>query len=159
MAFGRADGTFGPATRYTVGLTPYALAAADFNGDGNLDLVVGNSGEAIVSVLLNEGGGAFAPALTYASGERTTAVAAADLNGDQKVDFVAANQFSSSITIWLGVGDGSFVAGALTNRVAGSGPRGVAIADMDGDRIPDIVTADYFSSTHQHLSRTRGWGV
>lgn len=48
------NGTFGPATPYAVGTSPFAATVGDLNGDGGADLVVANSGSANVSVLLND---------------------------------------------------------------------------------------------------------
>ncbi len=47
------DGTFGAATPYAVGTSPFATAVGDLNADGAGDLVVANSGSANVSVLLS----------------------------------------------------------------------------------------------------------
>jgi hypothetical protein len=46
-------GAFGAATNYGVGLSPYALAAKDFNEDGKIDLVSSNFGSGGVSLLVN----------------------------------------------------------------------------------------------------------
>jgi hypothetical protein len=48
------NGTFGAATPYAVGASPFAAAVGDLNGDGGNDLVVANSGSANASVLLND---------------------------------------------------------------------------------------------------------
>jgi hypothetical protein len=37
---GKGDGTFGPSTQYTVGGSGEAIAIADVNGDGHLDIIV-----------------------------------------------------------------------------------------------------------------------
>jgi hypothetical protein len=47
------NGTFGPATPYAVGTSPFAAAVGDLNADGGGDLVVANTGSANVSVLLS----------------------------------------------------------------------------------------------------------
>ncbi len=58
LLLGNGDGTFTEASSspYTVGTAPLALAAADFNGDGKLDLAVANSleGTGTVSILLQQ---------------------------------------------------------------------------------------------------------
>jgi hypothetical protein len=55
LLLGNGDGTFTQASSspYAVGLGPYQLAAADFNGDGKLDLAVTNELNA-VSILLQQ---------------------------------------------------------------------------------------------------------
>ena len=47
---------------YDVGLNPISLVAADFNGDGNLDIALASFGTNSVSVLLGNGNGTFRPA-------------------------------------------------------------------------------------------------
>jgi FG-GAP-like repeat/Putative Ig domain/FG-GAP repeat len=56
LLLGNGDGTFTPASGspYAVGRGPLALAAADFNGDGKLDLAIINSTDGTVSILLQQ---------------------------------------------------------------------------------------------------------
>lgn len=57
LLLGNGDGTFTQATGspYTVGQGPYQMVAADFNGDGKLDLAVANlGGTGTVSILLQQ---------------------------------------------------------------------------------------------------------
>jgi hypothetical protein len=53
---GNGDGTFTPASSspYAVGNGPYQMVAADFNGDGKLDLAVANLTDDTVSILLQQ---------------------------------------------------------------------------------------------------------
>src|SRR5262249_15168867 len=64
---GVGDGTFQPETRYLVGSGAVALAAADFNGDGALDLATANSASNNVTVLLQTGAGQDRPGGTVAA--------------------------------------------------------------------------------------------
>ena len=56
LLLGNGDGTFtqAPGSPYTVGQGPYQMAAADFNGDGKLDLAVANGIDGSVSILLQQ---------------------------------------------------------------------------------------------------------
>lgn len=56
LLLGNGDGTFTQASGspYAVGKGPYAIAAADFNGDGKLDLAVANLSGGTVSILLQQ---------------------------------------------------------------------------------------------------------
>jgi hypothetical protein len=69
---------------------------------------------------------------------------------------VTANAFSDDVSVLLGNGDGTFQAAA--SFAAGNIPRWVAVADLDGDRIPDLVTAN-FRSTDVHVLLGNGDGT
>jgi hypothetical protein len=56
LLLGNGDGTFteAPSSPYPVGQGPTALAAADFNNDGKLDLAVANSTSGTITILLQQ---------------------------------------------------------------------------------------------------------
>lgn len=82
--FNRAD--------YATGLGPTTLAVGDFNGDGIMDVVVGNTNDSdpnhSVSVLLGKADGTFEAAVNYAAGGEPSSMAVGDFNGDGKLDIV-----------------------------------------------------------------------
>ena len=144
---GNGDGTFmqSPAV-----LTPLpfsgsqSMAVGDFNGDGQPDLAVTNSGANGVNVFLNNEGGLTALAAMPATGEGPTSIAAADFNGDGKLDLAVANSGSNNVTILLGNGDGTFTAAA--SPATGTAPNSLAVGDFNGDGVPDLAVANSGSS-------------
>jgi len=80
----------------------------DLNHDGWQDLVVANSTDNTVSVLLGRGDGAFAIHVDYATGKGPSSVAMADLNGDGKLDLVVTNATDNTVSVLKGNGDGTF---------------------------------------------------
>jgi len=146
---------------------PYlsSVAVADVNGDGKPDLLVanqcavsgpcggGDTGEATVGVLLGNGDGTFQSVVIYGSGGIAAhAISVADLNGDGKPDIVVANQCADEtcsgetpIGVLLGNGDGTFQ-NAATYDAGGFTGISVAIADVNGDGIPDLLAANEFIS-------------
>jgi hypothetical protein len=59
ILLGNGDGSFQPHLDYATGKNPSALAAADFNADGKLDLAIVNAEDGSISVLLGQGDGTF----------------------------------------------------------------------------------------------------
>lgn len=85
----------------TTGNAPMGLAVGEMNGDGKMDLIVTNSGDATVSVYLNAGSGSFslAPPATFTTGATPSAVIVADLDGDARFDLATTNSTENSISI------------------------------------------------------------
>ncbi|MDB5978482.1 MAG: repeat-containing protein, partial [Nevskia sp.] len=142
---------FSGQASFAVGDSPFAAAAADFNGDGKPDLVVGNYAAGTVSVLLNTTApGAATPAFTaqktFAAGSQPLSVATADFNGDGRPDIVVANFNSSFVSVLLdttapGASTPSFAAQTQININLASA-NAVAVADVNHDGKPDIVITD-----------------
>src|SRR5438034_721147 len=90
------------------GASPYAVAAADFNGDGKKDLAVTNENSDTVSVLLGKGDGTFGAATNFAAGDGPNAVKVADFDGDGRKDLAITNDFGGGVYVLRGKGDGTF---------------------------------------------------
>ncbi len=144
---GNGDSTFQPGRVYAVGLFPSAVAVADVTGDGVPDLVVADTADAGVDVLLGNGDGTFQTPIYSAVGGFPVALAVADVNGDGLADVVTANPGSNTISVLLGNGDGSFRLDSQRIYRVGTGPVGVAAADLTGDGIPDLAVANNGSNT------------
>ena len=132
-----------PSLIFDTGPTPTALAIADLDRDGRLDLVVTDAavytaGVPSVSVMLGNGDGTFRARQDIATGGLPHSVAVGDLNGDGWPDLAVANYGTNALSVFLGIGAGSFA--ASKDFDAGPGPRTVTIADINADGHPDLVT-------------------
>ena len=141
------DATFDTGSIYSThpyGAT-YAITMGDVNGDGKLDIVTAGYrgyGGGEVSVMLGNGTGGFSGPANYLM-ETTTSrdIALGDLNGDNVLDIVSAGTGSGGrATVRLGQGNGTFGA-ATSYLMEASSSSAVALGDLNGDNVLDIVTA------------------
>ncbi len=105
-------GRFRDAFDYAAAGYRAAVAAADLDGDGVVDLAVVNFASSQLSVLLGNGDGTFRPAVQYPESTNLdagpTSLVVTDLNGDGKPDLAIANYNVSTVSVLFGKGDGSF---------------------------------------------------
>jgi hypothetical protein len=150
--------TFTPATNspFAVGTRPRAIAVADFNGDGILDLAVANSGSNNVTVLLGDGAGGFSPSTgsPFAVGTNPVSLAVADFNNDGFLDLAVANSGGNNVTVLSGNGMGAFTTG--TPISVGTNPQSMAVGDINQDGAPDLVVANSGSNNVTILIDTGG---
>ena len=128
-----------------------SFATADFDGDGNLDLLCGEPDIAVL--LLGMGDGTFRlsdsqPYQPSYSGDSSASplVAAADINGDGKPDAVFAEDLTNTLGISINDGSGKF-SGAAADFSANldHGTGALRVADLNGDGLPDIVITNYLT--------------
>src|SRR5262249_31400941 len=119
ILLGTADGGFQTGRVFPVGKNgPTALAAADLNHDGHVDLAVTTFGgtsqnSPSLAILLGNGDGTFGEPKLFIPGPGNPAsIAIADLNGDGKLDAIIAQSprlFSvGGVSLLLGDGNGNF---------------------------------------------------
>ncbi|HEV2618320.1 MAG TPA: FG-GAP-like repeat-containing protein, partial [Acidobacteriaceae bacterium] len=121
--------------------------AADFNGDGKLDLAVTIQSSNSVTIFLGHGDGTFtASPLSPATGSYPNAIATGDFNGDGIADLAVVNGSSNTVTILLGNGDGTFTPTAHSPQT-GSDPLSLVVGDFNGDGIQDVAVMNYYGNS------------
>ena len=133
-------------------------AAADFDGDGNIDLAVLRSGDK-VQIALGDGKGGFSirTPLVDTGGVGGAWIVAADLDGDKRQDLVIALRNSNRLAVRFGFGDGTFAATPLFLDTP-PGPSWLAVGDLTGDGLKDIFASASSAPIGQHGAIFTGLG-
>jgi Ca2+-binding RTX toxin-like protein len=144
---------------FAAGSNPLSLAIADFDGDGKLDLVTTNYDADKVSVRYNTSTGdtlSFDPSSTFATGNQPYSVTSADVNGDGLLDLIVANddyEYSSGFYYGtISVLQNTSFPGAIgfadqLQLTTGPKPTSAISADIDGDGLADLITANFYNSS------------
>jgi hypothetical protein len=139
------DGSFQPPLiSGNAGSYPVVIAVGDFNGDGKLDVVVGEEGTkqgTAVTVLLGNGDGTFSTSHTYTAGSTDPlSVLVGDFNNDGNLDVVVLDSSTANVEIFLGNGDGTLQAG--TSFTLGSSVTTLAAGDFNADGNLDLIVGN-----------------
>ena len=138
VLLGNGAGGLQPKVTYSPGLnTARAITIADATGDGILDVVVASRGAA--RILAGQGNGS----LTLGSSvpmSQSRSILVADGDGDGTVDLLSAGDWASCAWIARGLGGDAYA--PIEGYGAGRGPSSLALSDLNGDGLPDIVVAD-----------------
>ena len=136
-----SPGTFADDTPASAGSRPFSMAIGDFDENGDQDLVVVESNDDTVSLLLGNGDGEFAAATPFSVGVAPTSVAVGDFDGDGHQDLVVTNEDDDTVSILLGTGNGSF--GTPTGFPVGSDPKAVVVGEFNGDDHLDLAVVNH----------------
>jgi hypothetical protein len=159
---GAATASFATQQTFATGGGPMSVSVADANADGKPDLIVANWTDSTVSVLLNTttpgaATASFATQQTFATGINPFSVAVSDVNGDGKPDLIVANTNNRTVSVLENTtAPGAVTAAFATQQslVTGEFPRSVAVADVNGDGKPDLITANDGDATVSVLLNT-----
>ena len=148
LLLGRGDGSFEAAANISVERGPRGIVAADFNGDGKLDVAAAISGGWTetnrVNVLLGRGDGSFEAPAGYGVGTAPSWIATGDFNGDGRADLATANagpgSSGTSASVLINRGDGTFQAASSVS--VGAYPGFILVADFNHDAKADLAVAN-----------------
>jgi hypothetical protein len=153
------DGTFTEDALFGAGQSA-SIGWADYDGDGDLDLAVGNGGfgaEGQNDLYINNGDGTFTEEAQFGAGD-TACLVWGDADGDGDLDLAAGNWNDGQNVLYVNNGDGTFAADPQfglrdTNTLAWGD------ADDDGDLDMAVGNGDFSSAESNYLYVNEGDGT
>lgn len=121
------------------GHQPVAVAVADVDGDGRLDIITAARSDGLV-VLRNltvSGGPISFAGPAYLPTRNAVGVVAADFDGDSRPDLAAIDDYDDAVEVWLNAGGGTF--GPRTAFAAPADPVQLLVDDADGNGSSDLA--------------------
>ena len=103
------------SSSFSVALSPEWIVAADFDGDGRIDIATSSDFDDKVSVLVGNGDGTFMPSVDFDVGAAPYGIVAANLNGDGKPDIASANAEDGTASVLINTTGAGQVCGGDCN--------------------------------------------
>jgi hypothetical protein len=143
ILLGKGNGTFAPAKQYAAGYKPNVVTIGDFNGDGKIDLAIGNNSK--VSILLGKGDGTFTVGNSYSIPGPVTAIAMANLRGGRVQDLLTlSSPFPPTFgpqSMYLLTGNGNGTFNAPQSFVVAPLTSWIVPGDFDEDGAEDVMVS------------------
>lgn len=162
FAFNSGDGDLSRTTSLELNGAPVAIAAADVNLDGSVDLLVASgpaspSEPSALHVLLGDGAGGFIAGATplpfYPAG-----LVVVDIDGNDVLDAIVLGSKGKRLVTLTSDGRGEFEIAEKVRLPGGITPERLAFADFDGDRLIDMATLHDRSGDRATLTLHQGKG-
>ncbi len=138
VALGNGFGGFTVRATQPLPLPTHRIVAADFNGDGWLDVASlgGFITASRLDVVFGASNGTFVGSGTqYTVGQYCSGLVQGDLDGNGSIDLAAGGKYS--VRVFLNQGAGTFAAGQLLTP--GTYAKGLALGDIDHDGDLDLL--------------------
>lgn len=173
--YGLGDGLFDFQREFATGNVPVAAAVADYDGDGFQDIATVDSTSSTISVILGTGDRDFfsdpifsIPRSCSGTNEACefvfdcplgqtcdehgvsspNAIVAADLNGDGQPDLaIVSGEAQGEVAVAFNAGEGRFSGASPSPYTTQAASRAIAVADVNGDGRPDLLTANRDASS------------
>ncbi len=160
-ATGSTTPTFGAGTNFNLTGAPMYLTIGDVNGDGKPDIIIANSFNSALSVMINlTVAGSTTPVFTtsvdFPTGGKPVSITLQDINLDGKPDVALGDQ-DTAVSIFINntiTGDTTAAFSTPFDFTAGQGVFFADAADFNGDGKPDLVTVDFQSTAFVLINTT-----
>ncbi|MCA9277686.1 MAG: VCBS repeat-containing protein [Phycisphaeraceae bacterium] len=144
-----------PAISLPVGQGAREVATADFNSDGNMDIVCTLPDSDAVGVFFGNGNESFSAMTTFATLDGPMDICVGDFDGINGPDIAVGHPGLGAVSVLMNNGNGSF---GLPSLLPAPNHQNIVAADIDGDSDLDILHNDKASLGVRILSNNGNGG-
>lgn len=135
LMYGLGTGGFSPQTPFSTGIVPIDVTIADFNNDGENDIVIVANGDSEIQVIpVSNGKIGFVTDVDRGPVKSVSG----DVNGDGFADKLILSSIDNSINVLTGYGNGLFVDSGQS-ILAAADPKDLKLVDLNQDGELDII--------------------